>query len=153
MDQSVPLIDPRTMDSRVRDALESHRSPAVLLGMFALLALVLAGVGLYGVLSYSVGLRSREIGVRVALGAKMGSVIWMVVRDGLVLAGIGLTIGLAGALIATRLLQSMLYNVTPTDPLSFGVTAAALLLAALIASWLPARRASRIDPVVTLRGE
>lgn len=153
MDQSVPLIDPRTMDSRVRDALESHRSPAVLLGMFALLALALAGVGLYGVLSYSVGLRSREIGVRVALGAKMGSVIWMVVRDGLVLAGIGLAIGLAGALVATRLLQSMLYNVTPTDPLSFGVTAAALLLAALIASWLPARRASRIDPVVTLRGE
>jgi ABC-type antimicrobial peptide transport system permease subunit len=77
----------------------------------------------------------------------------MIVRDGLVMAGIGLAIGLAGAWAATRLLQSMLYNVTPTDPVSFGVTAAALMVAALIASWLPARRASRIDPVVTLRGE
>ena len=153
MDPSVPLIDPRTMDSRVSDALESHRSPAVLLGMFAILALVLAGVGLYGVLAYSVGLRSREIGVRMALGAGVRSVVWMVVRDGLLITGIGLGIGLAAALAASRLLQSMLYNVTPTDPMAFGLTAGLLLLAALIASWLPAWRASRIDPVVTLRGE
>ena len=153
MDPSVPLIDPRTMDSRVSDALESHRSPAVLLGMFAILALVLAGVGLYGVLAYSVGLRSREIGVRVALGAGVRSVVWMVVRDGLVITAIGLAIGLAGAVAASRVLRSMLYNVTPTDPMAFGVTAGILLLAALIASWLPAWRASRIDPVVTLRGE
>jgi putative ABC transport system permease protein len=153
MDRAVPLIDPRTMVSRVRDALESYRSPAVLLGMFAGLALVLAGVGLYGVLAYSVGLRSREIGIRVALGARTSSVIWMVVRDGLAITGVGLSIGMLGAFAATRLLQSMLYNVTPTDPVAFGLTAVLLMVAALIASWLPAWRASQIDPVVTLRGE
>jgi putative ABC transport system permease protein len=152
-DRTIPLIDPRMMTSRVSDALESHRSPAVLLGMFAVLGLLLAGVGLYGVLAYSVGLRSREIGVRVALGARVGTVAWMVVRDGLFITAMGLIIGLAGAVAATRVLRSMLYNVSPTDPLAFGLTAASLLLVTLIASWFPAWRASRIDPVVTLRGE
>jgi ABC-type antimicrobial peptide transport system permease subunit len=153
MDPSVPLIDPRTMASVVSDALESHRSPAVLLGMFAGLALVLAAVGLYGVLAYSVGLRSREIGVRMALGARTRSVIWMVVRDGVAIAGVGLAIGLVGALAATRLLQSMLYDVSPTDPTAFALTGAILMVAALLASWLPAWRAARIDPTITLRGE
>ena len=153
MDPSVPLIDPRMMTSRVRDALESHRSPAILLGMFALLALVLAAVGLYGVLAYSVGLRFREIGVRMALGAGMGSVVWMVVRNGLTMTVVGLGIGLLGALATTRVLQFMLYNVKPTDPLAFGATVVALLLAALLASWLPAWRAARINPVTTLRSE
>jgi predicted permease len=153
MDPSVPLIDPRTMASVVSDALESHRSPAVLLGMFAGLALVLAAVGLYGVLAYSVGLRSREIGVRMALGARTRSVIWMVVRDGVAIAGVGLAIGLVGGLAATRLLQSMLYDVSPTDPTAFALTGAILMVAALLASWLPAWRAARIDPTITLRGE
>ena len=153
MDRSVPLIDPRMMTSRVSDALESHRSPAVLLGMFAALALILAAVGLYGVLAYSVVLRFREIGVRMALGARRRSVILMIVRDGLSMTLVGVAIGLAGAFAATRVLESMLYNVKPTDPIAFGATAGTLLAAAILASWLPAWRASRINPATTLKAE
>jgi ABC-type antimicrobial peptide transport system permease subunit len=125
----------------------------LLLGAFAALALLLAGVGLYGVVSYSVGQRTREIGIRVALGATLRSVVRMTMKQGLELASAGLFIGLAAALALTRLLQSLLFETSPHDPLIYGAVAVGLLGVALLACWLPARRAAKIDPMIALRAE
>jgi ABC-type antimicrobial peptide transport system permease subunit len=124
--------------------------------MFAIfggLAIFLASVGLYGVLAYSVSQRTQELGVRMALGASAETVRRMVLRQGLRLAAVGIALGLAGALGITRVIGTLLYNVTPTDPLSFGLVAALLTGIAALASYLPARRATRVDPSVALRGE
>jgi ABC-type antimicrobial peptide transport system permease subunit len=125
----------------------------MLLGAFAALALALAAIGLYGVLSYGVTQRAREIGLRMALGASGSSVVAMVVRHGLALTGIGIVIGLAGSWAATRSLKNLLYGVTATDPATFAEVAALLTLIAFVACWLPARRASKIDPIRVLREE
>jgi putative ABC transport system permease protein len=122
-------------------------------GTFGAVALFLAAIGVYGVLAFSVSQRTQEMGVRMALGASRNDVLWLVVRQGVVLAAIGEVFGLAGALGITRVIGTLLYNVTPTDPLSFGGVAVFLTLIAIVASYVPARRATTVDPIVALRNE
>ena len=136
-----------------RSTVSTERLTVMLLGIFSALALLLAGVGLYGVLSYTVGQRTREIGIRMALGATPRSVVDLVVQHGLRLAGLGLLIGLAAALGLARFLQSSLYEVSPFDPVSFVAVALVLSAIGALACWLPARRATRVDPVEALRAE
>ncbi len=153
VDPEQPVSDLRTMDEIVDLNVADRQQQMTLLGAFAGLALVLASIGLYGVLSYSVTQRSREIGLRIALGATGSSVVRMIVGRGLALTGIGLAIGLVTAWAATRAMKNLLYGVAATDPLTFAAVAALLGLIALIACWAPARRASHVDPIVVLREE
>jgi putative ABC transport system permease protein len=153
IDPDQPIAELRTMDEIVDLNVADRQQQMTLLGAFAGLALVLASIGLYGVLSYAVTQRSREIGLRMALGASASSVIRMIVARGLALTGIGLAIGLIAAWIATRAMKNLLYGVAATDPVTFGSVAALLAVIALIACWSPARRASRVDPIVVLREE
>jgi putative ABC transport system permease protein len=122
-------------------------------GAFAAIALVLAAVGVYGVISYAVSQRTQEIGVRVALGAQKGDVLKLIVGHGALLGGVGIAIGLVGALSVTRLLRTMLFGVSPFDPVSFVGVSLLLTTIALVASYVPARRAARVDPVEALRYE
>jgi putative ABC transport system permease protein len=141
------------MDQLLESSLGQRRLSMILLGAFSAIAMLLASIGIYGVLAYSVTQRSRELGIRMALGAARGRVLRLVIGQGMALAGIGIGVGLVGAFALTRLLASQLYSVTPTDPLTF--TAVSLLLAsiALVATLVPALRATRVDPVVALREE
>jgi ABC-type antimicrobial peptide transport system permease subunit len=123
----------------------------LLFGIFSGIALVLATAGIYGVMAYFVAQRTREIGVRIALGAQWSHVLKMILRNGMALVVIGLTIGLAGALALTRLMTTLLFEVSPTDPLTFGAVALAVILATLLACYIPARRATKVDPLVALR--
>jgi putative ABC transport system permease protein len=143
----------RTMDQLFASNIANQRLVVKLLGAFAALALLLAGVGLYGVVSYSVSQRTREIGIRIALGATSRSVVHMTMQQGAKLASAGLVIGLAAALALTRLLQSLLFETSPHDPLIYGVVAVGLLGVAALACWLPARRAAKVNPIVALRAE
>jgi ABC-type antimicrobial peptide transport system permease subunit len=124
-----------------------------LLGIASGAALLLGAIGIYGVISYMVSLRTREIGVRMALGAAPGEIGRMVSRQGLTMAGVGVVIGLAAAGLLTRYLRALLFEISPTDPLTLGGVAVGLLVVALAASWLPARRAARVEPAVALRSE
>jgi putative ABC transport system permease protein len=124
-----------------------------MLGLFAALAAMLAAIGVYGVLTYTVIQRTQEIGVRMAIGAQRGAVLALVLRKGLVLTSIGLTIGLIGAGIATRALQGMLFGITPLDPATYVVVSLLFGLAAVFAAYLPARRATKVDALVALRSE
>jgi putative ABC transport system permease protein len=153
IDPDQPVSELRTMDEIVDLNIADRQQQMTLLGAFAALALLLASIGLYGVLSYAVTQRSREIGLRMALGASASSVIRMIVGRGLALTGIGLAIGLVAAWLATRAMRNLLYGVAATDPFTFAAVAALLGLIALIASYAPARRASRVDPIVVLREE
>ena len=151
LDADLPVFQVRTMEQVVDETLVTRRFAMLLLAIFAGLALFLAGVGLYGVISYSVAQRTREIGLRMALGAQGGDVVRMVVRRGLALAAIGLAVGVAAALAVTRFLSSLLFSVPPTDPLTFVSIAALLAAVACVASFLPAWRAARVDPMEALR--
>jgi predicted permease len=142
-----------TMDDAVGEAVARPRLLTVLLGLFGAMGLVLGALGIYGVLAYLVTQRTREIGVRVALGASTSNVLAMIVGSGLRLAGLGIAIGFAGALGLTRLMSGVLYGVTATDPLTFSGVALALFGVAAVASWLPAARAARVDPLVAMRAE
>ncbi len=153
VDPQQPISELRTMDQIVDRNVADRQQQMTLLGAFAGLALVLASIGLYGVLSYAVTQRSREIGLRIALGASANSVIRMIVARGLALTGVGLVIGLIAASAATRALKNILYGVGATDPITFASVAALLAIIALIACWAPARRASRVDPITVLREE
>jgi putative ABC transport system permease protein len=150
-EQYIPAIE--TMDQLLAESVARRRFNMMLLGLFAALALLLAAVGIYGVMSYSVTQRTHEIGIRLALGAQTGDVLRMVVRQGMTLAFVGVGIGLAAAFIVTRIMSSLLFGVSPTDALTFGVVAMLLLGIALLACLIPARRATRVDPMVALRYE
>ncbi len=141
------------MDDIVDLNVADRRQQMTLLGAFAGLALLLASIGLYGVLSYAVTQRAREIGLRMALGASGSSVVRMVVSHGITLTVIGVAIGLVGSWAATRSLKNLLYGVSATDPVTFAEVAALLTLIALAACWIPAMRASRVDPITVLREE
>jgi putative ABC transport system permease protein len=153
LDSSLPLIRVRTMDQVVAENAQSKQFLSVLVGSFAGLSLLLAAIGIYGVLSYVVTQRTRDIGIRMTLGANRGQVLWEVLREGMLLAGLGLTIGLAGAMAAGRLLSSVLHEVKPGDPAVFVGTAGFLALVTFLACYLPARRAARMDPLIALRYE
>jgi putative ABC transport system permease protein len=143
----------RTLDSIMSDAAAQPRAQAVVLMALTTLALAMSAVGLYGVIAFSVAQRTREIGIRVALGASRGDVLLMALREGVVIGIIGLLIGIGSALAVVRLLGASLYGISSTDPLSFITAAAVLLIVALVASYLPARRATAVDPLVALRSE
>jgi len=137
----------------IADSISQPRFYVLLLASFALLALVLAVVGIFGVMSYAVTQQTREIGIRIALGADRAAVVGMVLGHAMMLAGTGLAIGLATALALARTMSTMLFELSPTDPLTFGAVTVLLGMVALLSSYLPARRATRVDPVVALRAE
>ena len=143
----------QTLEERADMSSNMDRMVVTLSGFFAGLSLLLASIGLYGLISYAVSRRTPEIGVRRALGAQRGDILWMVAREAVFLVGVGVTIGLAGALLATRLISSMIFGLRPTDPLSFSLATSLLIGVALLAGFLPARRAAKIDPTVALRYE
>jgi predicted permease len=152
-DKNVLVSDVQTMDQVVAEATAEPRFYALLIGSFAAVALVLAAVGIYGVMSYSVSRRTQEIGIRMALGAKPGDVIGSVMKQAAMLAAAGVGTGLIGALALTRLMAGLLYGVRPGDPVTFAAVAVLLSTVAVFASYIPARRAARVDPIVALRYE
>ena len=153
LDRGLPVLELRTMAERLHASLANRRYPMALLTLLGGIALALAAVGLYGVLAYSVAQRQRELGVRRAIGASDSAVLRLVVGNGVRLIALGLLLGLAGAIGTTRFLGTLLFQVSPTDPLILAGTGLVVLVVALVASWIPARRAARVDPIIALRGE
>jgi putative ABC transport system permease protein len=153
IDKDQPVSKIRTMEDVMEASVAAPRFRTLVLGLFGLAALLLGAIGIYGVMSYSISLRTREIGIRIALGAARPQVIKLVLRQGLALTLIGLGIGLLGALALTHLLSSMLYEIRPTDPLTFAGVSLLLTAASLLANWVPAQRAAKVDPLVALRYE
>ena len=152
-DARVPLTNIKTQAADIDQTISQEIIFARLCSAFAILALVIACVGLYGTMAYAVARRTREIGIRMALGARRGLVIWMVLREVCVLAVLGLAIGVPVARTASRLVESFLFELKPNDPRALAVAVAILLSAALVAGYGPARRASRVDPMIALRDE
>jgi predicted permease len=153
LDPNLPIFEMKTMEAQVDESLFLERLVASLSMLFGGLATVLAAVGLYGVMSYTVSRRTREIGIRMALGAARTSVLWMVLREVAVMAITGIVLGVPVAIGVSRLVESQLYGLSPTDPATLAVTATALTLVAMVAGYIPARRATKIDPMVALRYE
>ncbi|MGH9709019.1 MAG: FtsX-like permease family protein, partial [Candidatus Acidiferrales bacterium] len=152
-DSNQPLVNIRTMDENISTSVSEPRFRTLLLGIFAASALLLSVVGLYGLMAYSVSQRVHEIGIRMALGAQPEDVLEMIIGQGLKLVLIGVALGLAGALALSRILARFLYGVTATDPMTFIAVAVLLILVAVAACYIPARRAMRVDPMVALRYE
>lgn len=153
IDPTIPLFDTSMLAQEVSESFDSRRAVMLLLAAFAGIALFLSALGIYGVLAYDVSQRTREIGIRGAIGATAGQVIALILKQGLWKAGIGLAIGLVGAWLLSRTMTGLLFQVQPTDPVVYAAVALVLLAVAALASWLPARRAARIDPIVALRDE
>jgi putative ABC transport system permease protein len=153
LDPAQPIADIRTMQQRVEETWATPRLMSFLLGVFAGLALLLAVVGLYGVMAYNGIRRMREIGVRLALGARRRQIVGMMLQQGMRLLGIGLALGFVGAIAAARVLRSLLFDVSASDPAVYLIVTVVLAAAAALACWIPARRASRVDPIITLRAE
>jgi putative ABC transport system permease protein len=153
LERNLPVFDLRPMSALLSDALFPARMGAILLGAFGIIALVLAAVGVYGVTSYSVARRTREVGIRMALGARRSDVLRLVLKEGLVTVGIGVAVGLVAAWSITYLLASFLYGVSVTDPATFAVISLLMIGSALGATLVPARRATKVDPLVALRYE
>ena len=153
LDRQQPLHNVRTLEQVLAESIARPRFNTLLITILAGVAMVLAAVGIYGVISYSVTQRTHEIGVRMALGASASNVLRLVIGHGMLIAGIGLAVGVIGAFAVTRIMGSLLYGVSATDPLTYIVLVAALGIIALIASYIPARRAMRVDPVIALRNE
>jgi ABC-type antimicrobial peptide transport system permease subunit len=147
------FLSAKTMDEKIREALVEDRAMAMLSSFFSGLALLLALIGLYGLLSYSVSRRTREIGIRAALGAEQTTLIWLVLREALALVLLGIAVGIPSALAASRLITSMLFGISPDDLPTMAAVSLLLVAAALFAGYVPAMRASRTDPVVALRTE
>jgi predicted permease len=153
VDPTVPIYEVRTMEDRMKDSLARQRFSAIMLGAFAVFALILAAVGVYGVLSYLVTQTRHDIGLRIALGAQRSSIVWLVVRQGMGLAAVGIVIGLIGAVALTRLMASLLYGVHATDIVTFSAVPVLLAAIALLAAYVPAWRATQVDPMMVLREE
>ena len=153
VDRDQPISDVRTMDERIGRSLAARRFNMVLLAVFASLALTLAGIGIYGIVAYSVTERTHEIGVRLALGAQRRDVMAMIVAQGMVLTMIGTAVGVVSALLVTRMMSSLLFGVSAADPVTFAAIPVLLAAVAFVACWVPARRATRVDPLVALRTE
>ena len=153
IDPVLPIAEVRKGEDHADPQLGAVRLTAEVAMLLGLVALTLASLGLYGVISYAVSVRTREIGIRLALGALSGNVRALIVRQGMLLTALGLAAGLIGSLMATPVLQSMLINLPATDPVTFAGVSALLIAIALVACYVPARRATRIDPIATLRAE
>jgi predicted permease len=153
IDKNQPVYDVKTLAQRIDDAVAASRSLMLLFTAFALLALVLGSVGIYGIVSYSVTQRTKEIGIRIALGAQAGNVLRLILKNGITLVLTGIVIGVGSALILTRFLTTLLFGVTPTDTVTFIVVAAVFFVIAMVASLIPAMRATKVDPLVALRYE
>jgi putative ABC transport system permease protein len=153
VDPLVPVVDFQTMDARINEGLRRERLLAMLGTVFGALALLLVGIGLYGLLAGAVAHRTREIGIRLALGSRRGNVVWLVLREGLWLVALGLAIGLSLGMLLTRLIRNELFGVTPNDPTTIVVVAGILMATGIAASLWPAIRASRTDPLIAIRHE
>jgi putative ABC transport system permease protein len=151
IDPDQPIADVRTMDQWIARSLANRRTPTVLLALFGAVALVLSAIGIYGVLAFGVAQRVREFGIRQALGADRRSILSLVLAQGMRTIGIGVAIGLMGSFLLTRFLQTLLVGVAKHDPWVFGAVTALLVIVALAACYLPARRATDIDPMIALR--
>jgi putative ABC transport system permease protein len=153
LDKGIPIFNVRTMNDVAATSVAPQRTSMLLLSAFAGVALLLAMIGIYGVTAYYVTQRTQEIGIRMALGAQMSDVMKLVLRSGMAMALIGIGVGLTGAFALTRLIASLLFAVKPTDVVTFAIVSLSLLVTALIACYLPARRATKVDPLVALRYE
>jgi putative ABC transport system permease protein len=153
LDKGVPVYQVATMDQLLSASIAPQRFDLFLLALFAAIAMILAAVGLYGVISFTVSRRIHEIGIRLALGARPGEILRLITWQGMSLVMIGLAFGLAASFLLTHLMASLLYGVDPTDPLTFASVTALLVLVAFVACYIPARRAMRVDPTIALRCE
>jgi putative ABC transport system permease protein len=153
VDPNLPVFGVQKLEDVVSESMANRRFAVQMIGLFGLVALLLAGIGIYGVMSYAVTQRTHEIGIRLALGAQGQDVLKMVVRQGLTLAVIGVGIGLVTAFALSRLISGLLYGVSATDPLTFLIIAALLTGVALLACYIPARRATKVNPLIALRYE
>jgi putative ABC transport system permease protein len=153
IDRTQPIYDLQTLDQLVAKSLDQRRFTLTLMLLFGVIALVLSAIGIYGVMAFAVTQRTQEIGIRMALGASAIDVLKMVVGSGMFLAVIGVAVGLVGAFALTRLMASLLFGVSPTDLMTFALVTGGLLMVALLACYIPARRATKVDPLVALRYE
>jgi len=153
IDPNQPVASTRTVEGIVAESQANRRFTTLLLGLFSLVAVALAAIGIYGVIAYSTAQRIPEFGVRMALGARRSDVLAMVLREGLTIGAVGLALGVAAAMVLTRFLSSLLFGVSARDPITFAALPLGLLLVAVLASLIPAARAVRVNPVAALRGE
>jgi ABC-type antimicrobial peptide transport system permease subunit len=153
VDSELPIYDLKTMDTRLEESMQARRSPMILLALFAAISLLLAALGVYGVLAFAVGQRTQEIGVRMALGANRTSILGLILRQGAGLVVLGVVLGLAGYFALSRIIGQLLFGVEPTDLVALLLAPGSLALVAIAACLIPARRATKVDPMVALRNE